>query len=491
MNFSNLNLNSKAHGKAGQAQGLDLLGLSQQQQAEHLALLQSGEGGFAELLGQIGKAGEGLAELLGGANPNNPEEVFELIDNFPTDFKLNFLEELKQDLPNLVAGLGESGGTEKNLIADPSEIATKVQEVIDLVKEGGQKISEAFQKVFDGGVFDSLFKAEGDVASEKVMASLDAKLKTLTGKENPIKSKEAGDIANSDDAVQLHNFMQKNKRASKVPGQNKIKNFSQFNNKANLFKQAEQAEQAPQVQAESNALQKIFKAQKSNPYMDSSEQSLFKANQQTMAVESTGSENLMDSFMGQNGSQLNMDFMASQQMQEGGEIQRVEGSSEGQVLDFSKITENSNNKAEVIKNVTNYLEQVQFNNQKELDVAVRHNELGEFNIQVSKDAATNNLDLQIKAASEEGVNFFQENEAELVKTLNDKGIKLSSLKIGAKGESIMSSGMEKSDSGSSNQQGRGDQSQSFAQHKGQQGKDHNGQERRRELWQKYQEQMAS
>ena len=93
--------------------------------------------------------------------------------------------------------------------------------------------------------------------------------------------------------------------------------------------------------------------------------------------------------------------------------------------------------------------------------------------------------------TEDGINFFQDNEAELVKTLNDKGIKLATLKIGSKGESLMTGSSDKSDSGNMNQQNRGDQSQHFSQHKGQQGKDQGGQQRRRELWQRYQEQMAS
>ena len=74
----------------------------------------------------------------------------------------------------------------------------------------------------------------------------------------------------------------------------------------------------------------------------------------------------------------------------------VEGSSEvnqPQALDLNQMIESSNSKTELIKNVTNYLEQVQFNNQTDLDVAVKHSELGEFNIQVSKDTTTNNLDL--------------------------------------------------------------------------------------------------
>lgn len=489
MNFNNTLSNSNALGKTNKAQGLDLLGLSQQMRGDQLVTLGNGQNGesiFANLLDQIGNAGEGLSDLLGEAQLNNPEEVFQLIDNFPKEFKLNFLEELKQDLPELIQGLEVSKGTEKSLLAQPSEIVTKIQEVIDLVKDGGQKIAEAFQKVFDGGVFDSLFNAEGDVASEKVMASLDAKLKQLTSKENSQSQKALGapELAKSDDAVELHNFMRKNVKAQP----NKLRNFSQFQNKDSIIKAAQSTQP---VVAEELPIQKLIKTQNTNPYMKSGEDNIIKAQQGLTSIEGQSAEQGMSNFMGQGGSQLNMDFLAAQQMQENAQVEGAEKTGEAQVLDFTKLTENSSNKAEVIKNVTNYLEQMQFNNQKELDVAVRHNELGEFNIQVSKDVKTNNLDLQIKAMTEEGINFFQENEAELAKTLSDKGIKLSSFKIGAKGESIMSSGMEKSDSGSSHQQNRDEQSQGYSQFKGQQNKDQDGQQRRRELWQKYQEQMAS
>lgn len=493
MNFNNLNLNSKMFGKANQGQGLDILGLSQQSQGDHLAMVGEGQRDFAGLLAQIGQAGEGLADLLGGSKIENTENVFELIDQFPSEFKLNFLEELKQDLPKVVEGLELQGNTDKNLLANPTEIITKIQEVIDLVKDGGEKIADAFKNVFDGGVFDAVFKAEDSIANDKVLASLSDKLKALSAKSEG-KSLQSAEQVATDENIELHNFM-KNQKAAMPKKASQLKQFAAFNKQDQVIQKNQSAVQNNLVQNVSEQdlnLQNMMRKNRANPYAKAqNNDNFFKANEVMAPTEGQNSQNLMYSFMGQNGSQMNMDFMASQNMMEN---TMVEGSSEvnqSQALDLNQMIESSNSKTELIKNVTNYLEQVQFNNQTELDVAVKHSELGEFNIQVSKDVTTNNLDLQIKAMTEDGINFFQENEAELVKTLNDKGIKLATLKIGSKGESLMSGSSDKSDSGSMNQQNRGDQSQHFSQHKGQQGKDQGGQQRRRELWQRYQEQMAS
>ena len=281
MNFNNLNLNSKLTGKANQGQALDILGLSQQGQSDKLAMLGEGQGDFASLLAQIGQAGEGLADLLGGSKLESSEEVFELIDQFPSEFKLNFLEELKTDLPKVMQGLGAEGQADKNLLADPNEIVAKVQKVIDLVKDGGEKIADAFKSVFDGGVFDAVFKAESTIANDKVLSSLSDKLKSLSAK-TKAKAVQGKEQVATDENLELHNFM-KNQKANMMKKPNQLKQFAAFNKQENVIQKNQVAVQNNQIQnvAEQDLnLQNMMKKTQSNPYMKAQKsENLFKANE--------------------------------------------------------------------------------------------------------------------------------------------------------------------------------------------------------------------
>lgn len=487
MEINNANIFQRLNGAAGadSANALDILGLSQDGVA-------NSQNDFSKLLEQLGAGQEGLQNLL-GEGLENPEQVLELIENFPKDIKLNFLEELKTDLPALLENIKTESNAISELGFSPKEIAGKVQEIIDLVKEGGEKVSDAFKSVFDGGIFNKIF-GEGEKVNPKLLSSLESNLKKMSAQEPMVAENK---VSSSDDVLELHNF-RKNQQANQALNKN-IKNFSQFNKQQGLIKSAEVNANniASQVNADSNVLEmkKMFKQGMKNPYAQNTDSSMIKMNQvePTQMTKDNGSQD----FMGQ-GQQQNQTLAAILGQ---GPSQSSEAINQDSVfmnnadktaaLDLNKMIDGSSNKVELIKNVTNYLEQVQFSNQKELDVAVKHAELGDFNIQVSKDIKTNNLDLQIKAMTDEGVNFFQDNEVELMKTLNDKGIKLASLKIGSKGEGSMSLGLDKQDSSGTNQQSKDGQSQSFAQQqRQQQGKD-SGHDRRRELWQRYQEQMAS
>lgn len=151
------------------------------------------------------------------------------------------------------------------------------------------------------------------------------------------------------------------------------------------------------------------------------------------------------------------------------------------VLDLSKL--NTSNTNEIINNISNYIQQNQIMNKESLDLNVYHDELGQFKINVSKNAAdkSNAIDMQIMTSSKEGHEFFTKHEVALMKNLSQAGVQLAEFKIVASGEN---SQMAQSDSRQNQQQqGQFDQKQNM---KFSQGDSSDGSQRRKELWQQAQ-----
>jgi len=160
------------------------------------------------------------------------------------------------------------------------------------------------------------------------------------------------------------------------------------------------------------------------------------------------------------------------------------------VLDLSNI--NTSNTNEIIKRISDYVEQNQVANKSSLDLNVRHDSLGEFKIQVSKmpdsmNRGLNQIDMQITTSSKDGHDFFVKNEVSLMRNLNQAGINLSDLRIVSsmsestafgQSDSRQSSSFQQNPDGSS--RSMTSESSSFA------GNFSEGAERRKELWEEYQ-----
>ncbi|MBC7715185.1 MAG: hypothetical protein H7177_17705 [Rhizobacter sp.] len=151
----------------------------------------------------------------------------------------------------------------------------------------------------------------------------------------------------------------------------------------------------------------------------------------------------------------------------------------GKVLDLSKI--DTANHTEIIKRISDYVQQNQVANSSSLDLTVRHESLGQFNIQVNKplDPRSQAMDMQITTSTAEGHDFFMKNEIGLMKNLNQAGIQLSDLRIVSGGESA---GFNQTDSRQSGHNNNSQQAprefMSF-----ENGDHSQGSDRRKELWQ--------
>jgi hypothetical protein len=166
------------------------------------------------------------------------------------------------------------------------------------------------------------------------------------------------------------------------------------------------------------------------------------------------------------------------------------------VLDLGKM--NTANTTEIIKRISDYVEQNQVANKSSLDLTVKHDSLGEFKIQVSKmptqsiNQSSNFIDMQITTTSKEGQDFFIKNEVSLMKNLNNAGINLSDFRIVSSMSD--SSGMGHTDSKQSNsgnsQDSHSKQFMSFE--SGSLSSDSsNGKGRRKELWEEYQQRYGA
>lgn len=154
----------------------------------------------------------------------------------------------------------------------------------------------------------------------------------------------------------------------------------------------------------------------------------------------------------------------------------------GKAVDLSNI--NASDKTSLIDQVTKLIEQNNIKSSDSMEVTVKHDELGKFKIEVSRNADTNQLDLKIISKDKAGHNFFVENETQLAKSLNQSGIKLGNIKVAMSSENLFSSNSDSSGK---------DLSQGFSQNRGQQGQfgerqgESTDSERRRHLWQAFKE----
>lgn len=162
------------------------------------------------------------------------------------------------------------------------------------------------------------------------------------------------------------------------------------------------------------------------------------------------------------------------------------------VLNLSHI--DARKTGDLISEISNYIDRSRLESKGEIDVWVHHKDLGTFQVQAGKSAGTgqNNVDLKIETFSKEGQNFFNQNAPELVKHLQDSGVKVSDFQIKTSALNTLAQSSESSNSQmgrDGNQQSQSNNQSHSGQFAGQnqrQGSESGG-DRRRQMWQHYQE----
>jgi hypothetical protein len=160
---------------------------------------------------------------------------------------------------------------------------------------------------------------------------------------------------------------------------------------------------------------------------------------------------------------------------------------ETKVLNLSNIDAKNTN--EIIKSITDYVEQNQVANRSSLDLTVKHDSLGQFKIQVNKSPTQNQVDMQITTSSTEGHKFFVAHEADLMRNLQQAGVNLTDLRIiSSMKESTPFSQSESKQFSSFQHEQNGDSKQfmSF-----ESGDFKEGSQKRKSLWDEYQERYGA
>lgn len=161
----------------------------------------------------------------------------------------------------------------------------------------------------------------------------------------------------------------------------------------------------------------------------------------------------------------------------------IDTNNSGKVLDLSKIQ--TSNTTEIIKRISDYVEQSQLANKESLDLTVKHDSLGQFKIQVNRPMGNgpSQVDMQITTSTPEGHDFFVRNEIGLMKNLTQAGIQLSDLRIVSHSSESMNFGGNDSRQFNQSQQQNSREFMSFDS-----GNHSQGSERRKALWEQAAEQ---
>ncbi|MFZ9001590.1 MAG: hypothetical protein ACO20H_09815 [Bacteriovoracaceae bacterium] len=143
-------------------------------------------------------------------------------------------------------------------------------------------------------------------------------------------------------------------------------------------------------------------------------------------------------------------------------------------------------KSEVIEQISDYIMRNSFGNQKSLTVTVSHKDIGQFQVEAHRNGDPGDIKLNIRANTEEGRLFFKANQQELVQKLSDKGIFVFDFKV-----SNFSSPTNQSSKNDGNFNFQQNHSNNAYSEDSQNPQYNEGQERRKELWEKYKEQLGA
>ncbi len=182
-------------------------------------------------------------------------------------------------------------------------------------------------------------------------------------------------------------------------------------------------------------------------------------------------------------------FVVQEVTKDNQDSQNLKLNNQAAVLDLNKL--NTTNSHEIIKKISDYVEQSQLAGRDHLDLTVKHDSLGQFQIQVNKVPNQNQVDMQIVTSSKEGHQFFLQNETALAKNLQQSGIQLSDLRIVSSMSEITPFAQSESKQFSSfnHQQNQNGQSHSFSSFESSDFR--GGSERRKELWNEYREKLGA
>lgn len=402
-------------------------------------LLEALQGGFEGILAELQQTVEQTAEGLGEALAEVPEAVLEKIQEL-----LGGMEDLAEGTP-LAEFLG------KNNI-EPEVLGLSKADAKELVFDGDTFAGKGKLKSFDLPQALSKLEQKLESVTQMVKEGVENKGEALRALAEEFRSMRPADKMNARDL----------RRPSFFEGGDDFLKTREMTGATKAQAQVMTAGYAKQADKDASIFSKYAKETEA-PMMTKSAQPVSEVSMESILIPEAVTATTKSSGESQVKAQV------------------------GQTLDLSQM--GNAKPSEVITRIVNYLDQQQLTAKGELDVIVKHDELGQFRLNVAKGAEKGAIDMQI-SAGREGHRFFVDNEVELVKTLNQNGVRLTDLKIvqadiiSEAGSSSKSNSFADSQSG----EGRGQFNQS---HQQRGGHSHDGSERRRQLWEEYRERMGA
>jgi hypothetical protein len=181
---------------------------------------------------------------------------------------------------------------------------------------------------------------------------------------------------------------------------------------------------------------------------------------------------------------------------ETGKAEAIDNKAPAKVLDLSSVQiSNNTSKNEIIQKIADYIQTNHLANQSEVELTVKHQDLGTFQINVQKMKGATDIKMSIAANEQEGFKFFQKFEGELVRTLESAGIKVADFKVTTSQMNFSSSFAQ--DSGAKDGQGGRQQwseSSSFREESWQKSSSderRQDSDRRRDIWAQYRERFGA
>lgn len=419
------------------------------------------EGALSKGLGEIGKESAGeidgefaqkLLKLLGIKSGEAEENVS---DNLFEGLKPEGIEQrgLSKELLTSLLENSEKAGVDnqKNLVKEFNKPLEKVQIEIDQLAKGlktdhsSTKINEKLEMSFGKGrdlnlphVDDSSFSR-----SHKISSFSDRNLKY-----------EINDIINGANKKSLSKGEMPTLKVLESNGADNIEPVRNFKNKSKMMNAFTKNSNSEPSLLNLNKLDRVYDT---NQLTKESVNNIF-------VSEGGGKGNIQNSDISTSALSLGLKV------------------SDANALDLSKIS--PKNSVDLVNEVTTYIEKNRLENAGEISLTVKHDDLGQFKIDVSKVRSGKNIDLSLTTTTGEASEFFKLNEGNLLKALGEKGINVSSFKL-----SSLTDDLGKSDFGNNNQS-EGQNSSRQQRQFGESGQNQ-GRQKREQLWEAYKERLGA
>ena len=442
---------------------------------EFEAILKGSEELSAKMAGQVGKQEDLMSVLTGKfkADAKNSTEA-SIAKSGQDDLMgvLNSSESPAEKIAKLKEMLVSGEVTEDQIAeADLSEVDPKV---LQSILGKGQSPTDELSNVVELGA-----KTEGPL---NLRAAHSNKALEQVAKENP-NVVVSGDVKNLGEEKVDHRLMQfasPKKLETKQVGQASVQSSQDFLAQHNLKNGANRAQVVSQKHA-FNVFQKEQSVLGSDGIIK--KKSHLDINKLEAKSDSLSPEKLTTKEDNLNIFEAQATDLTKSTSKVEGSVSIVSKGTDTQVIDLNHVQ----SKEQIISEITKYIETSKVQNGRELEVVVTHKDLGQFRVNAQKSGNGELIDLKIITSTNEGNNFFNQQETNLLKALHSSGVKVSDIKISMNSADTHSSG---NNSAGQNNSGNG---QGFARDYsgGGSGSHNQGKERRQELWDQYRERLGA